>query len=66
MTESINIPFIQLEERLSEIPKNKKIVVYCNSGGTGSKAQILLLNNHFSVSVDSINFQNKKYKKTST
>ncbi|MBC2851780.1 rhodanese-like domain-containing protein [Cetobacterium sp. 8H] len=46
---AVNIPFSQIESRITEIPKDKKIVVYCNGGNTGSKAQSILLKNNYSV-----------------
>ena len=39
---ALNIPLQQLEGRLRELPKNKKIVTFCRSGGrSGSAAGIL-------------------------
>ena len=38
----VNIPIDALEGRLSEIPKDKKVVTYCMRGGRASRAAKLL------------------------
>ena len=38
----VNIPIDELETRLSEIPKDKKVVTYCMRGGRASRAAKLL------------------------
>jgi rhodanese-related sulfurtransferase len=42
-----NIPLGELETRLSEVPKDKQVVVVCRSGGRSGKAQELLQANGF-------------------
>jgi rhodanese-related sulfurtransferase len=39
---AIHIPLDQLEQRLSELPKDRVILPFCNRGGRGSKAADLL------------------------
>ncbi|MBF0542847.1 MAG: FAD-dependent oxidoreductase [Candidatus Riflebacteria bacterium] len=46
---SINIPIDQLRERLSEIPKEKEIFLYCQVGFRGYLAQRVLSQKGFSV-----------------
>ena len=41
---AINIPVQNLEARLSEVPKDKAVVVYCRSGGRSHRAKELLKN----------------------
>ena len=36
------VPMGEVEERLNEIPEDKKIVVYCRSGGRSSQVVLLL------------------------
>ncbi len=38
----VNIPIDELEGRVSEIPKDKKVVTYCMRGGRASRAAKLL------------------------
>lgn len=47
---SVNIPLDQLRERLSEIPKDKKIVTYCHSGQRSYFASRLLRLNGYEAS----------------
>lgn len=42
-----HIPLGELETRLSEVPKDKQVVVVCRSGGRSGKAQVLLQENGF-------------------
>ncbi|MBX7147526.1 FAD-dependent oxidoreductase [bacterium] len=46
---SVNIPVSQLRDRLHEIPKDKKIVVYCQKGQRGYLAYQILNQNGFQV-----------------
>lgn len=39
---SINIPIVELESRLGELDKDKKIVVFCRAGIRAGKAEQLL------------------------
>lgn len=39
---SINIPIDELPSRVSELPKDRPIIVYCASGGRSSMAHSLL------------------------
>jgi len=45
---SVLIPLTELESRLSEIPADKPIVVYCRSGNRSSQAAQILIKNNFS------------------
>jgi rhodanese-related sulfurtransferase len=42
------IPLDELESRLSELPKDKPIIVYCRSGRRSTQASEILIKNHFS------------------
>jgi sulfur-carrier protein adenylyltransferase/sulfurtransferase len=42
------IPLSELEDRFSELDKNKLIVVYCRSGGRSYEAMRFLINQGFS------------------
>ncbi|MDO6639152.1 FAD-dependent oxidoreductase [Shewanella sp. 5_MG-2023] len=44
---SINIPVDQLRQRMSELPKDKEIVIYCQVGLRGNVAYRQLVNNGF-------------------
>jgi NADPH-dependent 2,4-dienoyl-CoA reductase/sulfur reductase-like enzyme/rhodanese-related sulfurtransferase len=44
---AINIPVDELRERLGEIPKDKKIFIYCEAGLRGYLAQRILLQNGY-------------------
>jgi len=44
---SILIPVAELENRLSEIPSDKPIIVYCRSGNRSSQAAAILLKNNY-------------------
>jgi len=46
---SINIPWEQLRERIGELPKNKKIVIYCQVGKRGYFAARILAQRGFDV-----------------
>jgi rhodanese-related sulfurtransferase len=43
----LNIPLSQLEQRLSEIPKDKTVVTICHVGGRAAKAAAILLRNGY-------------------
>ena len=46
----VNIPIDELEARLSEIPQDRKVVVYCMRGGRASRgAELLAKNGHSGV-----------------
>jgi rhodanese-related sulfurtransferase len=45
---SMLIPVTELESRLSEIPTDKPIIVYCKSGNRSLKAAQILVKNNFS------------------
>ncbi|QQR80587.1 MAG: FAD-dependent oxidoreductase [Deltaproteobacteria bacterium] len=47
--EAHNIPLIQLRDRLSEIPKDQKVVVYCQKGQRGYLGWKILHQNGFQV-----------------
>lgn len=49
-----NIPQGQIRNRLDEIPKDKKIVLICNSGGRSYESQIIL---HHAGLTDTLNVQ---------
>ena len=44
---AINIPVDELRERLGEIPRDKKIFIYCEAGLRGYLAQRILLQNGY-------------------
>jgi rhodanese-related sulfurtransferase len=44
---SVNIPIDELEARLSEVPKDRPLVVYCMRGGRASRASELLEKNGY-------------------
>ena len=44
---AVNIPLAQLRERLIEIPKNKKVILFCNTGYTSYLASRILIQNDF-------------------
>ena len=44
---AINIPIEKLRERLNEIPKDKKVILICNSGYTSYLASRILIQNGF-------------------
>ena len=44
---SVNIPLQELETRLSEIPHDMHIVVYCRSGNRATQAADLLIRNGY-------------------
>lgn len=47
ITNAINIPVDELRERLAEIPKDKKLFIYCEAGLRGYLAQRILLQNGY-------------------
>ena len=44
----VNIPLSQLAKRLSEIPKDKTVIMACRSGNRSRKATMMLLQKGFS------------------
>lgn len=44
---SILIPVSELEKRLSEIPSDKPVIVYCRSGNRSAQADEILVKNNF-------------------
>ena len=44
---AVNIPHVQIREKLSSLPKDKKLVTYCNRGTTGNAVQNILINRGF-------------------
>ena len=47
---AVNIPLPQLRARLGELPKDRKILVFCRSGQRGHYATRILLQNGFKAS----------------
>jgi len=45
ITQAVNIPLSEIEGRLTEIPKNKRIAVVCQSGGRSSRVSNYLAQN---------------------
>ncbi|MBP6063273.1 MAG: hypothetical protein KBE73_02270 [Fusobacteriaceae bacterium] len=39
---AINIPLAEIKEHINELPKDKKIVTYCNGGTSGGIASLIL------------------------
>jgi rhodanese-related sulfurtransferase len=46
---AINIPVQNLEARLSEVPKERALVVYCRSGGRSARAMRMLKEKGYTV-----------------
>ncbi|MCM2324835.1 MAG: rhodanese-like domain-containing protein [Candidatus Woesearchaeota archaeon] len=44
---SVHVPINELQDRADELPKEKKIVVYCHSGGRSAYATAFLRNKGF-------------------
>lgn len=44
---AVNIPLQDLPQRLSEIPKDKDVVVYCRSGNRSAQASSILASNDY-------------------
>ncbi|MFZ2410743.1 MAG: rhodanese-like domain-containing protein [Candidatus Methanoperedens sp.] len=44
---SVLIPVLDLDKRLNEIPRDRKILVYCRSGHRSLQASEILVNNGF-------------------
>lgn len=44
---AVNIPLDQIYERMNELPRDKQIVVYCNTGVSSNIVQNILQNNGF-------------------
>lgn len=49
---AINIPVQQLEQRLSEVPSDKEIVVYCRSGNRSATASQILTREGYDIVYD--------------
>jgi phage shock protein E len=49
---AVNIPVQELTQRLSEVPDDKEIIVYCRSGNRSATASNILLENGFSAIYD--------------
>ncbi len=49
---AVNIPLANLRGRLEEIPKDRKVVVYCNQGKTAYFALTILLNSGYKNAVN--------------
>jgi rhodanese-related sulfurtransferase len=47
---SVNIPLAQLNDRLAEVPKDKEIIIHCNTGVMASMATKTLKENGYQVS----------------
>ena len=47
---SVNIPLAQLNDRLTEVPKDKEIIIHCNTGVMASMATKTLKENGYQVS----------------
>jgi hydroxyacylglutathione hydrolase len=45
LSESINLPLTQLQERIAEVPRNRRIAVHC-AGGYRSAIAVSILNQH--------------------
>ncbi|MCU1319411.1 MAG: beta-lactamase domain protein [Edaphobacter sp.] len=45
LSESINLPLNQLQKRMEEVPRNRRIAVHC-AGGYRSSIAVSLLNRH--------------------
>jgi len=41
---AVLIPLQELEQRISEVPKDKQVYVYCRSGGRSARASKILVN----------------------
>lgn len=49
---AVNIPLVQIRKRLADIPKDRKVVVYCNQGKTAYFALTILLNSGYKNAVN--------------
>lgn len=49
VSEKLNIPFFELEDRMTELPKNKEIVLFCYTGTRALIALHMLKNNGYKV-----------------
>jgi rhodanese-related sulfurtransferase len=60
---SKNIPVGQVEQRLSEVPKDRKVVVFCQRGARAAKAAEVLKKNGYQVTgvAGMIGWKEKKY-----
>ena len=52
VADKMNIPLSQLKERMSEIPKDRKLVLACRSGGRSGRASKMLLQNGYTTLVN--------------
>ncbi|UMZ74336.1 FAD-dependent oxidoreductase [Natranaerofaba carboxydovora] len=60
---ALNIPVNEVRDRLSEIPKDKKIVVYCDQGLNSYLVSRILLQNNYEVYNLDGGYQSYKYAK---
>ena len=44
---AVNLPISEIRERLNEVPKNKRVILFCNTGYTSYCASRILLQNGF-------------------
>jgi phage shock protein E len=44
---AVNIPLAELQGRIKEVPADKRLYVYCRSGGRSTKASKLLVKNGY-------------------
>jgi len=63
LKDSRNVPVGQVEQRLSEVPKDRKVVVFCQAGGRAAKAAEVLRKNGYEVIgvAGMIEWKEKKY-----
>ena len=44
---AVNIPIAQLRNRINEVPRDKKVILFCNTGYTSYNASRILIQNGF-------------------
>lgn len=49
---SVNIPIGDLEARMSEVPKDKPLAIYCHVGGRASRAAAMLRKNGYTGPIE--------------